>query len=215
MPELTTILVFAAAALALIAVPGPNLVYLVTRSMSEGRRAGVASALGIETGTLVHVAAAALGLSALLASSPLAFDVVRYAGAAYLLWLGIRTLRARGGDAHATAEAPRAPSLARAYGQAVVIQLLNPKVALFFLAFLPQFVDPARGAVAGQVLVLGAVLAVLGLVLDVLYALAADAAARRLRGRTGAAGRGRLLTGGTYVVLGVAAALVGGRPRGG
>jgi threonine/homoserine/homoserine lactone efflux protein len=214
-PELTTILVFAAAALVLIAVPGPNLVYLVTRSMSEGRRAGVASALGIETGTLVHVAAAALGLSALLASSPLAFDVVRYAGAAYLLWLGIRTLRARGDDAIATAGAPRAPSLARAYGQAVVIQLLNPKVALFFLAFLPQFVDPARGAVAGQVLVLGAVLAVLGLLLDVLYALAADAAARRLRGRTGAAGHGRLLTGGTYVVLGVAAALVGGRPRGG
>ena len=93
MPEPTTLLVFSLAAVVLIAVPGPNLIYIATRSMSEGRRSGLASALGVETGTLVHVAAAALGLSALLASSATAFDVVRYAGAAYLVYLGVRTLR--------------------------------------------------------------------------------------------------------------------------
>jgi threonine/homoserine/homoserine lactone efflux protein len=207
MPEPTTLLVFAAAAAALVAVPGPNLVYIATRSVSQGRRSGLASALGIETGTLVHVAAAAAGLSALLASSALAFAVVRYAGAAYLVFLGVRALVRN--DAHEAMAAAPPVSLGRAYADGVVVQLLNPKVALFFLAFLPQFADPARGPVAPQILVLGAVLAVLGFIIDVLYALAAGAAGGWLRTRPAVLHRQRYVTGTVYLALGATAALTG------
>ena len=140
MPAPETLALFALAALALIAIPGPNMIYVATRSMSEGRRSGYASALGLLTGTMINVAAAAAGLSALIASSATAFNVLKYLGAAYLVYLGVKALR----SAAARAEgAPKPVSLARAYRQAIVVQLLNPKVALFFLAFLPQFVDPA------------------------------------------------------------------------
>ena len=141
MPAPSTLALFALAALALIAIPGPNMVYVATRSMSEGRRSGYASALGLLTGTLINVAAAAAGLSALIASSATAFNVLKYLGAAYLVYLGLRALLKR--DEAAEEGAARPVSLARAYRQAIVVQLLNPKVALFFLAFLPQFVDPA------------------------------------------------------------------------
>jgi len=130
MPEPATLLVFSLAALVLVAVPGPNLIYITTRSIGEGRRAGLASALGVESGTLVHVAAAAVGLSALLASSAVAFSVVKYAGAAYLVYLGVRTLL-RAEDAGETENLPPS-SLGRAYRQGLLVQLLNPKVALFF-----------------------------------------------------------------------------------
>ena len=156
MPAASTLALFALAALALIAIPGPNMVYVATRSMSEGRRSGFASALGLLTGTMLNVVAAAAGLSALIASSSTAFDALRYLGAAYLVYLGLRALFTRA--ANGAGAAPRPVSLARAYRQAIVVQLLNPKVALFFLAFLPQFVDPARGPVWTQVLVLGAIL---------------------------------------------------------
>lgn len=214
MPEPATLLVFALAALALIAVPGPNLIYITARSISQGRRAGLVSVLGVETGTLVHVAAAAAGLSALLASSAVAFALVKYAGAAYLVYLGVRTLLAGDDDEGEAAGMRGDPdvSLWRTYRQAVVVQLLNPKVALFFLAFLPQFVDPARGSAAFQVLVLGAVVAVLGVTVSSLYALAAGAAGRRLRARGGGFARGqRYVTGAVYLGLGAAAALTGHR----
>lgn len=214
MPEPGTLAIFALAALALVALPGPNILYITARSIGEGRRAGLVSVLGIETGTLVHVTAAAVGVSALLASSAVAFSVVRYAGAAYLIYLGVRTLLARAPDANAPAAQVAAP-LGRVYRQAVLVQLLNPKVALFFLAFLPQFVDPSRGAVAGQTLVLGAVVATIGVTVSSLYALAADAAGSRLRDRFGSserfARRQRYVTGGVYLALGAAAALTGDR----
>ncbi len=212
MPEPATLLVFALAALALIAVPGPNLIYIAARSISQGRRAGLVSVLGVETGTLVHVAAAAAGLSALLASSAVAFAFVKYAGAAYLVYLGVRTLLADD-QAEAADGSPQGASLslARTYRQAVVVQLLNPKVALFFLAFLPQFVDPARGSAATQVLVLGGVVALLGVTVSSLYALAAGAVGRRLRTRGGFARGQRYVTGAVYVGLGAAAALTGHR----
>jgi len=203
--------VFALAALALIAVPGPNLIYIAARSISDGRRAGLVSVLGVETGTLVHVAAAAAGLSALLASSAVAFASVKYAGAAYLVYLGIRTLLAADDDGLSPADGPAGVSLGRTYRQAVVVQLLNPKVALFFLAFLPQFVDPARGSAAAQVLVLGAVVATLGVCVSSLYALAAGAAGGRLRARAGFARKQRYVTGAVYLGLGAAAALTGSR----
>lgn len=209
MPDLPTLLVFALAAVALIAVPGPNLIYIAARSLSGGRRAGLASALGVETGTLVHVAAAAAGLSALLASSAVAFNVVKYLGAAYLVYLGVRTLLSR--ESEVTEEGPGPASLGRTYRQAVLVQLLNPKVALFFLALLPQFVDPARGPIATQILVLGVVLAVLGLCISSLYAVAVAAAGGRLRGRAGLVRNQRYLTGAVYLSLGAAAALTGGR----
>jgi threonine/homoserine/homoserine lactone efflux protein len=209
MPELTTLLVFAAAAIVLIAIPGPNHVYIIARSISQGRGAGLASALGVETGTLVHVGAAAAGLSALIASSATAFNVVRYLGAAYLVYLGIRALVRREPDEDAV-EVQAAP-LRRTFAEGVMVNVLNPKVALFFLAFLPQFIDPERGPVAAQTLVLGAVIFVLALAADLVYALAASALGTRLRRRAGFGRVQRRVTGGVYVALGAVAALSGGR----
>jgi threonine/homoserine/homoserine lactone efflux protein len=201
MPETSTLIAFATAAIALVAIPGPNLVYIATRSAAQGQRAGFASALGVEAGTLVHVAAAAAGLSAIVSSSATAFATVKYLGAAYLLYLGVRALRHRPG---AAAEARRevAP-LRRVFAEGALVNVLNPKVALFFLAFLPQFVDPA-GDAAVQTLALGAVFFAVALVMDLVYVVAAGAVARRLRGR--GRGGGRFLTGGIYLVLGTYAA---------
>jgi threonine/homoserine/homoserine lactone efflux protein len=206
MPAPSTLALFALAALALIAIPGPNMVYIATRAMSEGRRSGLASALGLLTGTIVNVAAAAAGLSALIASSAVAYDVIRYLGAAYLVFLGVRALLQKA-HGQAASRAARPVSLARAYRQAIVVQLLNPKVALFFLAFLPQFVDPDRGPVWTQVLVLGAILGALGFLMDCGYAVVSAAAARRLGGFR----HGGRVTGAVYLALGAAAALTGGR----
>ncbi len=205
MPEPATVLLFAAATVLLVVVPGPNLVYIVTRGASQGRRVGLASAMGVETGTLIHIAAAALGLSALLASSAAAFEVVRYGGAAYLLYLGVRTLRAK--DAGEPAAVASQPALGRVYAEGVLVNVLNPKVALFFLAFLPQFVDPSAGGAAGQVLVLGAVFFPIALVLDLLYAQAASLLGARLGARPTLV---RRTSGGIYIALAVAA-LAGSR----
>ena len=201
MPSASTLALFALAALALIAIPGPNMLFVAAQSMSGGRRNGIAAAAGLLTGTLIYVVAAAAGVAALIASSALAFDVLRYAGAAYLIFLGVKAWRTR------TAPAAIAVKTGRAYRQAIVVNLLNPKTALFFLAFLPQFVDPDRGPVATQVLVLGAVLGALGFAMDCGYALAASSAARRLKGFR----HGNRITGAVYIALGAAAALTGGR----
>src|SRR5581483_2126472 len=144
MPTATTIALFLVAGLGLVLIPGPNIIYIVTRSVDQGRRAGLVSALGVEMATLVHVTAAAFGLSALLLSSALAFSVVKYVGAAYLIYLGIRTLLTR--DQHQETVVVEPKSLSHIFFQGVLVNLLNPKTALFFFAFLPQFVDPARGA---------------------------------------------------------------------
>jgi threonine/homoserine/homoserine lactone efflux protein len=202
MPTPSTLAAFAAAALLLVLLPGPNLMYLLARAIGEGRRAGVLSALGIETGTLVHISAAAVGLSALLASSAQAFAVVKLAGAAYLIYLGGRTLLGRGGTT-----AHGAPGGGHVYRQAVLVQVLNPKVALFFLAFLPQLLDPARPA-ATQILVLGSILAALGLSFGITAALTAGALAERVRRRhVGGRAWGRWASGCLYLGLGAFAAL--------
>ena len=151
MPDSGTFLAFAAASLALLAVPGPSVLYIVARSVEQGRRAGIVSMLGIEAGGLLHVAAAALGLSALMASSAAAFEGLRWAGAAYLVWLGARKLLAAAEDG----ERPAVGAVRRLFWHGVAVNLLNPKTAMFFLAFLPQFVDPAAGPAALQALVLG------------------------------------------------------------
>lgn len=205
-----TLALFALAALALVVIPGPNVLYITTRSVAEGRRSGVVSALGVEAGTLVHVAVAAVGLSYLIAASAVAFAVVKYAGAAYLIYLGVRTLLARG-DGEPEITAPR--GLRRVFMEGLVVNVFNPKVILFFLALLPQFVDRAAGAVPGQIVLLGLVLFSLGVLTDMTYALGAGSLGAWLRGRPSFARRQRYVVGVVYLALGVTAALAGPAAR--
>jgi threonine/homoserine/homoserine lactone efflux protein len=207
-PDLRTILLFMGAGLALNVTPGPDMLYVAARSTAEGRRAGIVSALGIGAGTLVHIAALALGLSALLAAVPVVYDVVRWAGAAYLVWLGARALLRPAAALGETAVAP-AP-LGAVFRQGVVTNVLNPKVALFFLAFLPQFVDPARGDPVAQIVALGLLFDVQGTLVNVIVALAASRAGAALRRGRGARVLQRV-TGGVFLLLGARLALAGRR----
>ena len=202
--EIHSLLLFLGAGLALNVTPGPDMLYVAARSTSEGRRAGVVSALGIGAGTLVHIAALALGLSALLAAVPLLYDVVRFAGAAYLVWLGLRALL-RTPSPRDDAPPPPAP-LGAVFRQGVVTNVLNPKVALFFLAFLPQFVDPARGNPVVQTVALGLMFDTSGTIVNVLVAVLASRAAGLLRrGRAGTVLQ--RVTGGVFILLGARLAL--------
>ena len=212
MPEWSTLALFTVAAVTLLVIPGPAVLYIVTRSVDQGRAAGLASVCGVHVGTLVHVAAAALGLSALLVSSATAYDAVRWLGAAYLVWLGVRRLLARDeDDPAAPGPGARRLGLRRIFAQGVVVNVLNPKTALFFLAFLPQFVDTSRGSVPVQVVVLGVAFVLLGLLSDGAYALAASTGAGWLRRRPGVAKASRLVSGGVLISLGVTTALAGSR----
>ena len=212
MPEASTLALFAVAAVTLLVIPGPAVLYIVTRSVDQGRAAGLASVCGVHVGTLVHVAAAALGLSALLVSSATAYHAVRWLGAAYLIWLGVRRLLAHDEDAPAApGPGTRRHGLRRSFAQGVVVNVLNPKTALFFLAFLPQFVDVSRGSVPFQVVVFGVAFVLLGLVSDGTYALLASTGAGWLRRRPGVARTSRLVSGGVLISLGVTTALAGSR----
>jgi threonine/homoserine/homoserine lactone efflux protein len=207
MPDPTTFGLFVVAALALLLVPGPAVLYVVARSVDQGRPAGLASVLGVGVGSLVHIAFAAVGLSALLASSAAAFSVVKWLGAAYLIWLGLQRLLTQDEeDDLAVVESER---LSRVFLQGVVVNVLNPKTALFFLAFLPQFVDPNAGPVAPQMLVLGTLLVGLGVLSDGTYALLAAGAGNKLRGAARARRRLEKISGGVFVALGLAAAFAG------
>jgi threonine/homoserine/homoserine lactone efflux protein len=205
----STLGVFAAAAFILLVTPGPAVIYIVTRSVEQGRRAGLMSVLGICTGTLAHVAAAALGISALLVTSARAFDVLRYLGAVYLVGLGIKTLSARDPVAGAPPVAPS--SLRRIFVQGVVVNLLNPHTALFFFAFLPQFVDPARGAVPLQIVTLGLLFIMMSATTDAVWAIGAGTAGNWIRGNRRFARAQRYVTGGALIGLGAAAAVSGRR----
>jgi len=205
-PSLSTYAVFVATALALLAIPGPAVLYVVGRSIDQGRTAGLVSVLGITTGTLVHITLAAIGLSSLVLASQTAFDAVRYVGAAYLIFLGIRRLLTRGEEEALDGAPP--DSLRRVYTQGVVVNLLNPKTIVFIFAFIPQFVDVSQGHVGVQIFVLGLTLAALGLMSDSLYALAAGTVADRLRGSAGIARFERWFGGSILIGLGLAAALV-------
>src|SRR6266540_3184245 len=200
-PDSTAVWLFCLAALALLAIPGPAVLYVVVQSAEQGRRVGLASVAGIHLGTLVHVAAATLGLSALIVASAVAFSIVKYAGAAYLVFLGIRRLLERRLPPRV---APGPEPLRRAFIRGAVVNILNPKTALFFLAFLPQFVDPDRGGVWSQALILGFVFVGLGLVTDSLYALAAGTIGDLLRRRRRALSYG---SGVAFIGLGTLAAL--------
>ena len=212
MPDATTFALFALACLAFLAIPGPSVFYIVTRSLVQGRRAGVMSMLGVQAGGLVHVVAAAFGVSALIASSAAAFTVVKYAGAAYLVFLGLRKLLSRDAGEEIELEPNGGRSTAHLFGHGVLVNVLNPKTALFFLAFLPQFVDPDAGPVAPQMLVLGTMLVGLGVVSDGTYALLAAGAGNKLRSAARARRRLEKISGGVFVSLGLVAALAG-EPR--
>jgi threonine/homoserine/homoserine lactone efflux protein len=208
-PDPSTLALFLAATVALLVVPGPAVLYIVAQSIDRGRRAGLVSMLGIQAGALVHISAAAVGLSSLLVSSAVAFDVVKYAGAVYLVALGVRRLLARE-DADAVT-VRRERSLRRLFVQGAVVNVLNPKTALFFFAFLPQFVDPEAGSVAVQIGVLGVVFIAVAMVSDGAYAVLAGTAGAWLRDSRPFARVQRYVSGAVFVGLGVATALAGSR----
>lgn len=202
-PNLATITAFALASLALLVIPGPAVIYVVNRSVADGREVGLAAVAGLELGSFVHVVAAAVGLSAVLATSATAFDTVKWLGAGYLVLTGVQTLARRPDPVERDR---RHVSLARAFRQGVVVNTLNPKVALFFLSFLPQFIDPDRGSAGLQGLVLGTVFVLLGFLCDGTYALTASALRDRLlRGRALAVVQ-RYVAGAVFFALGVLAA---------
>ena len=207
MPTWTTLSLFLLAALGLLFLPGPAVVFVMTRSADQGRRVGAISSLGIGTADLLHTTAAAFGLSALLLTSALAFTIVKYLGAAYLIFLGIRTLLRR--DAPHLTERAEPKSFSRLFLQGMAVELLNPKTALFFLAFLPQFVDPARGTVTLQFLLFGSLYAVLGFCSLTIYGLLAGTAATWLKGSTRFQRLQRYVTGSIYLALGLIAAVAG------
>jgi threonine/homoserine/homoserine lactone efflux protein len=200
-PDASTLWIFAAASLALAVVPGPAVLYIVARSVDQGRLAGLVSALGIAAGGLVHVVAATIGLSSLLASSATAFTIVKYAGAAYLIFLGIRRLMTREQLEDEVARAPR--TRRRLFVDGLVVNVLNPKTALFFLAFLPQFVDPGEGVATFQILALGLLFAAIALCSDCMWALAAGTLGSWLRRSRWYLGVKRWVTGTVFVGLGL------------
>ena len=207
MPTWTTFSLFLLAALGLVLIPGPAILFVMTRSVEQGRRIGVISSLGVGAADLIHTTAAAFGLSALLMTSALAFSVVKYLGAAYLIYLGIRTLLRREEAHHTKRAEPKTSS--RMFFQGMTVELLNPKTALFFLAFLPQFVDPAHGAVIWQFLLFGSLYAVLGFCSLTLYGLLAGTTATLLKRSTRFQRLQRYVTGSIYIALGLTAAFAG------
>ena len=206
-PDPPAVGVFVVAALALLLVPGPAVLYVVARSIHEGRRAGLVSVLGIHVGTLVHIAAATLGLSALIASTAVAFTAVKVAGAVYLVGLGLWTFFSDRAESEVALGGER--HLRRAFAQGIVVNVLNPKTALFFLAFLPQFVDSDAPHPAAQIAFLGVLFACLGLVTDSLWAIAAGTAGGVLRQSRRFVRIQRYVTGTVYIGLGVVTALAG------
>lgn len=202
---MATLALFALTTLLLTASPGPGVLYVVARSVSQGRMAGFASMFGIESGEILWLVATATGLAALLAASVSALTFLRFAGAAYLIYLGVQRWRA--------AEIPPAPPrtrVARIYLHGVVTQILNPKVAVFFIAFLPQFLNPAQ-PIAPQVAILGVVYVAVAIAVDVTYVLTASAVAKRLMSSRIAQRRSNRVAAATYFALGIAAAATGAK----
>ena len=202
----STLFAFVIAALIVLLIPGPGVVYVVTRSVTQGRQAGLVSAAGLSAGAVAHVVAATVGMSTILLASATAFSVVKILGAGYLIYLGVRTLT--GSASAKPIERPAARSLRRLFLDGVMVSVLNPKVAVFFLAFLPQFADPGRGSVPLQVFLLGLLYCALALITDGGYALLASELRGRLGSRLGQRSWPRYASGTVYIGLGVSTALV-------
>lgn len=201
------LILFISATLIFLLVPGPSVLYIVARGIDQGRRAGLISVLGLELGGLFHVSAAALGLSAVLVSSAVAFGIVKYLGAAYLIYLGVKKILSQDDSPLETAGARQ--SLSMVFWQGVVVSTLNPKTALFFFAFLPQFVNPAQGNVAAQIWFLGFLFIALAIINDGVYALLAGSLGQWLRDNRQFLKRQRYVTGSVYIGMGMATALSG------
>lgn len=209
MPDTTSLTVFIVAALALLLIPGPAVLYIIARSVDQGRSAGLVSVVGVGLGSMVHVGAAALGLSALLVQSAVAFTTVKYLGAAYLVYLGVRRWLDRGDDI-VRANGPHR-TLRSVFVQGVWVNILNPKTTLFFFAFLPQFVDVDGGSVGLQILLLGTLFVTMGIITDGVYAVAAGGLGDWLRRRPKVVTAQRWFAGGIFITLGIATALSGGK----
>src|SRR5688572_25625543 len=209
--ESSQLYLFMIASLALLLTPGPAVLYIVARSINQGRMAGIVSVLGVETANFFHASAAALGLSAILLSSALAFDIVKYLGAAYLIYLGIRKIVVR--EDRAKTEVGKEESLSRIYSQGFVVNLFNPKTALFFFAFLPQFVNTSNANITLQMFLLGIMFVVMGSVTDGCYAFVSSSIANQLKDNQGFARNERYFTGLIYIGLGVVTAFTGSRNK--
>ena len=209
MPDNTTFLIVALASLALVVIPGPAVIYILTRSVSQGRKAGLVSAIGVNLGSSVHVLAAVAGLTVLLANSAAAYTLIKWAGVAYLAWIGVRTLLKD--DTEFSQPQLEPTALRRIFIQGVLVNMLNPKVAIFFLAFLPQFVDADAPHATMQTLVLGMTLVTIGLITDSLYALAGGSVGEALRRRPSFARVTRFVAGSVYLALAGIAAITGTR----
>ncbi|MDX6548689.1 MAG: hypothetical protein QOG33_2239 [Gaiellales bacterium] len=207
-----TLIAFSAAALVLLLIPGPAVLYIVSQSVEHGRRAGLTATLGVHPGTMVHLTAAALGLSAILVSSSLAFTTVKLLGAAYLIYLGLRALL--GADDPETAPAAREVRLGRIFRQGVLVNVTNPKTALFFFAFLPQFLDRGAGRLPLQIALLGLVFTCIGLVTDSSWALASGLAAGWIKGNARFTRIQRRVSGCVFIGLGLVTAFAGSERRG-
>lgn len=202
---------FIAASALLTIAPGPDIIYVLTRGISQGRKAGMAAAAGFATGCIFHTLLAAVGIAALIRSSELAFDAVRYAGAAYLVWIGVQALRHR--SAFSIEASSEARALAVIYRQSVVGNMLNPKVTLFFLAFLPQFVNTQAGAVGWQMALLGAIFMVQTMVIFGAVALFAAMIGSWVRRKPAIGERLNVFAGVTFIALGIRVALPDVAPK--
>ena len=211
MIDSTSLTIFITAALILLLTPGPAVLFIVARSLEQGRWAGIISAFGVGAAGILHVIVAALGLSALLLQSAIAFSIVKYLGAGYLIFLGIKTLLAKS-EIHSM-EAVQTSPLSKIFVQGFIVNLLNPKTALFFFAFLPQFVDPTRGAVTPQIVYLGTIFVVLAITSDSLYAIVAGTARQLIVGNQKLAKVQKNFAGIIYIGLGITTALTGSRSK--
>lgn len=205
--DTTSLIIFMTAALALLLSPGPAVLFIIARSLEQGRMAGIISTLGIALASLVHALFAAVGLSALLVQSALAFSIIKYLGAAYLIYLGIRTLLTKA-KPHSLQEVEKVPVL-KLFRQGFIVNLFNPKTTLFFLAFLPQFVDPTRGSALLQIFILGLIFTTMAVISDGLYAIVAGTAKEWLSGSLRAARAQKYIAGIIYIALGITTALSG------
>ena len=209
--ESSQLYLFMIASLALLLTPGPAVLYIVARSINQGRMAGIVSVLGVETANFFHASAPALGLSAILLSSALAFDIVKYLGAAYLIYLGIRKIVVR--EDRAKTEVGKEESLSRIYSQGFVVNLFNPKTALFFFAFLPQFVNTSNGNITLQLFLLGIIFVVMAIITDSAYAIISSLIANQLNANQNFARNQRYFIGLIYIGLGVVTAFTGSRNK--
>ena len=198
--EFSTIWLFVVAAATLLLIPGPAVFYIMARSMDQGKKAGLVSVLGVSLGGAVHVLAGAIGVSAILMTSATAFTIVKYLGAAYLIYLGCKTLFSA--TDRTTSETPKAPrkKVVKIFTESALVEIMNPKTALFFFAFFPQFISPAAGSVTVQFLLLGAIFLILALITDGLYAVLAASIRKRINVSSRLQNR---ITGYMYIVLGV------------